>query len=60
MSGRRSARLDFSKQLIRDIRGLLWVVTVGGLGLAALCLYHTKCNPNKAQHPKSIAPQLFF
>jgi len=28
--------------------------------LAALCLYHTKCNPNKAQHPKSIAPQLFF
>lgn len=38
MSGRRSARLDFSKQLIRDIRGLLWVVTVGGLGLAAYCI----------------------
>lgn len=38
MSGRRCARLDFSKQLIRDIRGLLWVVTVGGLGLAAYCV----------------------
>ena len=38
MSGRRCARLDFSKQLIRDIRGLLWVVTVGGLGLAAYCI----------------------
>ena len=38
MSDRRCARLDFSKQLIRDIRGLLWVVTVGGLGLAAYCV----------------------
>ena len=38
MSGRRSARLDFSKQLIRDIRGLLWAVTLGGLGLAAYCI----------------------
>jgi len=38
VSGRRCVRLDFSKQLIRDIRGLLWVVTVGGLGLAAYCV----------------------
>ena len=38
MSGKRCVRLDFSKQLIRDIRGLLWVVTLGGLGLAAYCI----------------------
>jgi len=38
VSGRRCVRLDFSKQLIRDIRGLLWVVTLGGLGLAAYCI----------------------
>lgn len=29
---------DFSKQLIADIRALLWVVTVGGLLLAAYCI----------------------
>ena len=29
---------DFSKRLISDIRALLWVVTVGGLALAALCI----------------------
>ena len=28
----------FSKQLVRDIRALLWVVTVGGLVLAAYCI----------------------
>ena len=28
----------FSKQLVRDIRILLWVVTVGGLALAAYCI----------------------
>jgi len=38
VSGKRCVRLDFSKQLIRDIRGLLWVVTLGGLGLAAYCI----------------------
>lgn len=32
-------RMEFSKKLISDIRGLLWVVTVGGLMLAALCIY---------------------
>jgi hypothetical protein len=30
---------DFSKRLVRDIRALLWVVTVGGLALAACCIY---------------------
>lgn len=30
---------DFSKRLIADIRALLWVVTVGGLLLAAWCVY---------------------
>jgi len=30
--------MEFSKQLIRDIRWLLWVVTVGGLLLAAYCV----------------------
>ena len=29
---------DFSKRLISDIRLLLWVVTVGGLALAAYCI----------------------
>ncbi len=32
-------RLDYSKKLISDIRWLLWVVTVGGLALAAFCIY---------------------
>ena len=31
--------LDYSQRLIRDIRWLLWVVTVGGLALAAFCIY---------------------
>lgn len=30
---------EFSKQLICDIRVLLWLVTLGGLGLAAACVY---------------------
>lgn len=32
-------QLDFSKRLILDVRGLLWIVTIGGLLLAALCIY---------------------
>lgn len=32
-------QVAYSKKLISDIRGLLWVVTVGGLTLAALCIY---------------------
>ena len=31
-------RLAFSKQLIADIRVLLWLVTLGGLLLAAYCI----------------------
>ena len=30
--------MEFSKRLISDIRALLWVVTVGGLVLAAYCV----------------------
>lgn len=36
---RRKGRMAFSKQLVRDIRALLWVVTVGGLVLAGLCVW---------------------
>lgn len=32
-------KTDFSKRLISDIRGLLWVVTLGGIILAAYCVY---------------------
>lgn len=42
MKGKRQAgtrpEREFSKQLIADIRALLWVVTVGGLLLAACCI----------------------
>lgn len=38
-SSKGKKQLEFSKKLIADIRGLLWVVTVGGLMLAALCIY---------------------
>lgn len=31
-------RTDYSKRLISDVRALLWVVTVGGLLLAAYCI----------------------
>jgi len=31
-------KMEFSKRLISDIRALLWVVTVGGLLLAAYCI----------------------
>ena len=31
-------RPDYSKRMIDDIRALLWVVTVGGLLLAAYCI----------------------
>ena len=30
--------MEFSKRLISDVRALLWVVTVGGLALAAYCI----------------------
>ena len=38
-SGKKGKRLDYSQKLIADIRWLLWVVTIGGLLLAALCIY---------------------
>lgn len=31
--------MEYSKRLISDIRSLLWVITVGGLGLAFYCIY---------------------
>ena len=37
-SGRDRREQEFSKRLISDIRALLWVVTVGGLALAAYCI----------------------
>ena len=36
---KKGAGTDFSKRLISDIRALLWVVTVGGLLLAAYCVW---------------------
>lgn len=38
MSGGKPRKQEFSKRLISDIRLLLWVVTVGGLVLAAYCI----------------------
>ena len=32
-------RQAYSKRLITDIRRLLWVVTLGGLALAGLCIH---------------------
>lgn len=32
-------KLEWSKQLIADVRALLWVVTIGGLLLAAFCIH---------------------
>lgn len=39
--GRRKTtqKIDFSKNLISDIRALLWLVTAGGIVLAAYCIY---------------------
>ena len=34
----RGKRPEYSKRLVSDIRGLLWVVTVGGLLLAFYCI----------------------
>ena len=35
----RRTRQQYSKRLVSDIRSLLWAVTVGGLLLAALCIW---------------------
>ena len=37
-SRKKTKRTDYSKKMITDIRALLWVVTVGGLLLAAYCI----------------------
>lgn len=39
MKKKRSKALCYSQRLIADIRVLLWIVTVGGLTLAAFCIY---------------------
>lgn len=39
MSSNKNKPKEFSKQLIRDIRGLLWIVTIGGFLLALACIY---------------------
>lgn len=36
--GMRVQKAAFSKRLIADIRALLWLVTAGGIVLAALCI----------------------
>lgn len=36
---RKEGTFDFSKRMIADIRALLWLVTAGGLLLAAYCVY---------------------
>lgn len=37
--GNKDKPLEYSKRIIRDIRLLLWIVTIGGLALAAYCIY---------------------
>lgn len=32
-------KMEYSKKLVDDIRALLWIVTVGGLILAAYCIH---------------------
>ena len=36
---KKKKKLSFSKQLIKDIRGLLWTVTIGGILLAFYSIY---------------------
>lgn len=39
VAGKRELSKEYSKKLIDDIRALLWIVTVGGLALAAYCIH---------------------
>lgn len=39
-SKRNKAMLDYSKRITNDMRGLLWVISVGGLLLAFYCVRH--------------------
>lgn len=36
---RKQKQMAFSKRLVSDIRALLWVVTIGGLLLAGICIF---------------------
>lgn len=36
---KRKPQIEYAKHLVSDIRQLLWVVTVGGLLLAAYCIH---------------------
>lgn len=36
---RRNQKREFSKQLICDIRSLLWIVTISGIALAFYCVH---------------------
>lgn len=36
---KRPKTTEFSKRLIKDIRALLWIVTIGGLLLAVYCIH---------------------
>ena len=37
--GKHSQKKEFSKQLICDIRSLLWIVTISGITLAFYCVH---------------------
>ena len=39
LCGNKKKPFEYSKRVVRDIRALLWVVTVGGLVLAVYCIY---------------------
>lgn len=36
---KQKTKLEWSKKLIADVRVLLWIITIGGLALAAYCVY---------------------
>lgn len=36
---KKNKKIDFSKKLVKDIRSLLWLITIGGLLLAFYCIY---------------------
>lgn len=37
-ASRRQVVLDYSKRITNDMRGLLWVISIGGLALAFYCV----------------------
>ena len=40
MNKKQKKKIEFSKQLIKDIRWLLWIVTLAGVILAFICVYN--------------------